>query len=664
MGIASDIIMIVLAALLGGGIAHWLKQPLILGYILAGIAIGPHTGGVTIHEVRDIELLAEIGVALLLFGLGLEFSLKELRLVRKIALLGTPLQMMLTMGLGYGIGRLLGLDWVTSLWLGAIISLSSTMVLLKTLMNQGWMGTLSSRVMIGILVVQDLAVVPMMIILPQLDKPGMGLPVLGDAAIKATVFLVVMVVAGTRLLPWLMKMVARLKSPELFSMAILATGLGVGWITHGVGLSFAFGAFVAGMVLSESHYGHQALSDVSPIRDLFAMMFFVSVGMMLDPVYLVDHFGQVMVLVVAVSVGKGVIFFALARLFRYGKVVPLAVSLGLFQVGEFAFVLAKIGHQAGSLSDHAYSLFLNSTIMTMLLTPLVSAQTTPLYAKKKKRQQEKWLKEFQLPPDELQNHVVIAGAGRVGQQVYRLLERLDMKPVLVEMDQRQLESTQAMGARVVFGDAGKKLIQESVRLSRARMLVVTVPQGERASAIIHQARQVNPELLVIARASDQDHMKKLFADGVEDVVWPYLESGLLMGQQALLRMQVPPSVVHRLVYEERDALFTALGKTASTVHGWMNFHHQFDLEWVKLEEDSLLAGQTLGELAIRSRFGISVVGVVRQEEFFNNPMADFELQNGDWLAMIGTEDSRVAFQNYCGMDPICPIPQPDLGEAS
>ena len=252
MGIAADIIIIVVAALFGGLVAQRLKQPLMLGYILAGVLLGPLTGHVAVSGFDDIEKLAEIGVALLLFALGLEFSLRELKPVKYVALVGAPLQIVLTTAYGYLVGRIFGWEQGPALWLGGVASLSSTMVILKTLMNQGRMGTLSSRVMIGILIVQDLAVVPLMILLPQLSNPASGLPALGLAAIKASIFLAVMILLGTRLLPRLLKFVVNWNSRELFLVTVAAIGLGVGYATHMAGLSFAFGAFVAGMVLSLS----------------------------------------------------------------------------------------------------------------------------------------------------------------------------------------------------------------------------------------------------------------------------------------------------------------------------------------------------------------------------------------------------------------------------
>src|SRR3712207_4918895 len=266
MGIAGDIAIILVAALLGGLVAQRLGLPLILGYIVAGIVVGPNTGGPTVGEVHDIELLAEIGVALLLFTIGLHFSLDELAPVRRVALLGTTIQMGLTAAFGYGVGLLLGFGWQEAVWFGAMLSLSSTAVVLKALSEQGVMGTLSSRVIIGMLIVQDLAVVPLIILLPELGNIGEGLSDLGVAVLRATIFIALMVIFGRRVFPWLMARIAAWNSRELFLISVVAIGLGVGYGTYLFGLSFAFGAFVAGMVLSQSDYSHQALADRSEER--------------------------------------------------------------------------------------------------------------------------------------------------------------------------------------------------------------------------------------------------------------------------------------------------------------------------------------------------------------------------------------------------------------
>ncbi|MGE0713670.1 MAG: cation:proton antiporter [Planctomycetota bacterium] len=640
MGIATDITLLVVAAFVCGLVMQRLGQPLILGYLLAGVLLGPHTTGVVVANNHEIELLSEIGVALLLFALGLEFSLRDLKPVRAVALIGAPLQMLLTIGLGFGIGRALGWEWRPALWLGALISLSSTMVLLKTLMSQGWLGTLSSRVMIGMLIVQDLAVVPLMIILPQLDDPATGLPELGLAGIKAAGFLVAMVLLGTRLLPWVMKVIARLGSRELFLLAITAIGLGIGKVTYLLGLSFAFGAFVAGLVLSESDFGHQALSDIIPVRDLFSLLFFASVGMLLDPRFLLAHWGVIAILVVATSLGKGLIFALIARLFRYRNVIPLAVGLGLFQVGEFSFVLAKLGVSTGSISQDVYSLVLSTTVVTMVLTPLVSGQTARIYALiRRAAGGSEPLERLNIPEHGLRGHVVIAGGGRVGFQIARALARQQLQFVIVELDHRRVEEAKAAGMPVVYGDASHELVLEAAALGKACLLLVTTPGLVVTRAIAAHARTMNPGLAIVARASGVEALPTLREVDVAEVVLPELEASLEMTRQALLHLEVPAPEIQRLTEALRQELTSPLResdeyRTLSLLRG---AELQFELRWVRLAPGSPLAGRTLAEARVRSEAGATVVGVLRGGALEVNPRPDFALAAEDLVAIIGTE---------------------------
>ncbi|MBN1655737.1 MAG: cation:proton antiporter [Deltaproteobacteria bacterium] len=649
MGIATDIILIVIAAFGCGLLLQKLGQPLILGYIAAGFILGPYTGGVTVSNINDIERLAEIGVALLLFALGLEFSLKDLKPVKKIALIGTPIQIALTIGLGFGIGALLQWNWRDSLWLGALISLSSTMVILKTLMNQGWLGTLSSKVMIGMLLVQDLAVVPLMIILPQLSNPAVGLPALGFAALKAVAFIAGMVLLGTRLLPGLMSYIAKLGSRELFLLAITAIGLGVGYITHLVGLSFAFGAFVAGIVLSESDFGHQALSDIIPLRDLFGLLFFASVGMLLDPVFLTSHLSQVLILVLAVGTGKGLIFALLSKLFKYGNVIPLAVGLGLFQIGEFSFVLARVGIDTGSIDNELYSLVLTAAILTMVLTPFVSGQTARLYSLRKRWFRHEQLETLNIPEQGLRNHVVIAGGGHIGFQIAELLNRLKLPLVLIEIDHRCVERAKAAKIPVVYGDASHELVLEAAEIRSARLLIVTMPGIVLKRAIIAHARRINRAMAIVTRTSDPSFIPVLKELGVTDVVLPDFETSLEMTRQALLHLRIPAPEVQRHTESLRRDLFAPFfsvenGSEYRTLRQLRSAEQQFDLQWVLLQEECPLVARTIEESDIRKTTGASVVAVIRQGKLEVNPDARFRFQPQDLIAVIGTDQAREAIQ--------------------
>jgi CPA2 family monovalent cation:H+ antiporter-2 len=646
MGIASDIIILIVAAFSCGLLLQRLGQPLILGYIAAGIILGPHTGGLTISNIHEIELLAEIGIALLLFALGLEFSLKDLKPVKKIAIIGTPIQIFLTIGLGIGIGHLMEWDWKASLWLGSLISLSSTMVILKTLMNQGWLGTLSSKVMIGMLIVQDLAVVPMMIILPQLNNPAVGLPALGFAALKAGLFITGMILLGTRLLPRLMTDIAKLGSRELFLLAITAIGLGVGYLTHMVGLSFAFGAFVAGMVLSESDYGHQALSDIIPLRDLFGLLFFTSVGMLFDPTFLLDNIRQVIILVLAVGIGKGLIFAFISRVFKYRNVIPLAIGLGLFQIGEFSFVLARVGLSTDSIGSEFYSLILTAAILTMVLTPLISGQTARIYALKKRWFRHEMLETSNIPDTGFTKHIIIAGGGRVGFQMAQVFKRLNKQFVIIELDHQRFEQAKAAGMAVVYGDASQEIILEGAGIKQAALLILTLPGLVEARSVIVHSKRLNNELKIIARTSGPDSFELLKELGVSEVVLPEFEAGLEMTRQSLLRLRVPPTDVHRYTDILRQEIYTHLfdqSEDYRVLSQLRNAEQQFELQWVRLDQESPLAHRSIGESEIRKRTGASVVGVVRKRQLKPNPDADFVLLPDDIIAIIGIERNREAF---------------------
>ena len=647
MGIAADIAIIVVAGLIGGLIAQQLRQPLILGYILAGLVVGPFTGGVTVSNIHDIELLAEIGVALLLFALGLEFSLKELKPVRHVALIGTPIQILLTIALGYGIGQLFGWEWIESIWLGGLIALSSTMIVLKTLMSQGRMGTLSSRVMIGMLIVQDLAVVPLMVILPQLDELATGLPVLALAALKAAIFLFLMIFGGTRIIPRVMTYVANWNSRELFLLAITAIGLGVGYATYLFGLSFAFGAFVAGMVLSESEYGHQALSDIIPVRDLFGLLFFVSVGMLLDPVFLLENWVTILVVVLLVSVGKGLIFGTVSSLFGYGNVVPLAVGLGLFQVGEFSFVLARVGISTNSISNDLYALTLTTAIVTMVLTPLVSGLTAPLYALRKQWFKREALQSINLPETGLRDHVLIAGGGRVGQYVAQVLQRLEVAFVIIEIDHRRVIQAQEHGFPVIYGDTSQEIVLEAGNVKQASLVLITTPAILVTSTIVDQVRRANPTVRIVARAEGIEQMQALHEHDVYEVVLPEFEASLEITRQALLHLNIAATDIQRFTDTIRRELYAPLYQSHSeyqAIAQLQNVSRLLELSWAKLTAGSPLAGRTIGEAKLRSQTGVSVVGVMRDGELYPNPDADYQFASDDLVAVMGDSQQLVAFQ--------------------
>lgn len=640
MGIATDIIIIVIFAMIGAFIAQRLKQPLIVGYIFAGVLVGPYTGGITVSDVHDIELLAELGVALLLFALGLEFSLKDLQPVRRVALLGTPIQIILTMIYGIVISRLIGLEWSEAIWFGGVISVSSTMVILKTMMARGLMGTLSSRVMIGILIVQDLAVIPLMLILPELNDIQAGLPSLTGAMIKAVIFIVGMVILGTRIIPRLMRIIVGWQSRELFLISVIAIGLGIGYITFLFGLSFAFGAFVAGIVISESDYSHQALGDITPLRDLFGLVFFVSVGMLLDPAYLVENFSTVVLLVVLVTIGKALIFTTLMRVFKYGNIIPIAVGLTMFQVGEFSFVIARVGLSTGSISPDLFSLILTTAIMTMILTPFLSSLSAPIYRMWRTQFKYEKLDTINLPQEGLHNHIVIAGGGRTGYYVANVLHRMGFPFVVIELDQRRVDQFKEAGVTVIYGDASHEIILEATRLDHARLLLITLPNIVTTQIVVDHARTIQPDLHIVARVESIELAQILHEKGVYEVVQPEFEAGLEIVRQALLHLKVPATEIRNFTDGIRHELYAPIieiNPSYRTINKLKDASAKLmELTWIDVPQEASAIGKSLMELRINRQTGALVVGILREGELQSNPSADSILQTGDILAVLGS----------------------------
>lgn len=537
MGIVTDLVYIVLAALAGGILAHLLRQPLIFGYILAGVIVGPHTGGFTVERIHDIEMLAEIGVALLLFTLGLEFSFGELKRFARITLLGTPLQMALCVGFGFALSRVVGLSFSDSLWIGAAISLSSTMVVLKTLTARSALESDAGRLMLGMLIAQDLAVIPLVLVLPQLSGDEINYELLVHAAGKSIAFLLSMYFAGTRFFPWAFARVARWGSQELFFLSTLAVALGTGFLSHYLGLSFALGAFVAGMLLSETDFNHQALSDIVHLRDLFALIFFVSVGMLFDPRFLLNNAMTVALLLSAIIVAKAAITAFVVRLFGYSWQLASTVGFGLSQVGEFAFVIVNTGSRSGALSQYSYSLMIATTVLSMIVTPAVFSAGALMARSPARNRLTDEDREGETSVNHLEDHLVIIGGGAVGQFVAHTLGTLRIPYVILEHDYRRVTRLRDRGLNVIFGDASRHEVLLSARVREAKILLIAIRNDELLPRIASAARKVSSSVPVVMRVEDYEGVRSLANDDLFSYVHPQLSTGLEFVREALVVFQ-------------------------------------------------------------------------------------------------------------------------------
>ena len=635
MGIAGDIALILIACVLCALIAQRLGFPLLLGYITAGVLVGPNTSGPTVGAVDEIELLADIGVALLLFTIGLEFPVEKLMPVRNIALFGAPLQMLLVGGLGFGLGRLVGWDWQQAVWFGALISISSTMVVLKVLMSRGLMETLSSKVMLAILVIQDLAVIPMMILLPAMGDLETGLDALGVALLRAALFVGFMLLVGARFLPWFLRRVVKWQSRELFIVVVLTLGLGVGYATYLVGLSFAFGAFLAGLVLSRDEYSHDALTDMIPLREVFSLLFFASVGMLISPRYLLDHLGLVLGLVVAVLVGKGILLGLVTRAFGYRKIVPLAVALSMSQVGEFAFVLAREGRESGGLNEDVYFVVISVAVVTMGLTPFSSSPAYRMY--------QWWRGNI---PEELPQvedyptavgRPVLLGYGSLGRFAGRLLSELGHSPLVVDSDFERVRLAREAGLEAFCAEGTSPDAIDRLELAQASIVLLAISDRYTSQVVAEQLQKMGGPS-VVAVGMSPEHLEDLCAVGVEDVVLAPLETGLEMVHQTLLHLNYDDIEAHSLVDVVRKNHYR-LGSPLRDLHGLSELR----MEWVEITGDR--EGR-LDELQVRSKTGASVVAVIRDGELKPETGPSFVLQANDKVAVVGGPEQRATFKAW------------------
>lgn len=557
MGIAADLIQIILAGFIGGMIAHRLKQPLLVGYIVAGIFLSPNTVGSTVRQVEEIELLAEIGVALLLFALGLELSLKDLKPVRSIALIGGPIQIALTTGFGYLLGtQVLGFSARESIWFGAMISLSSTMVVLKTLAATNMTSTLASRVMVGMLVVQDLALPPLLIVLPRGDWSQAIMWQTARSIGEAALFLFTMLLLGTKVFPWALRKVAQLQSRELFLLAVMALGIGVGYGTYLLGLSFALGAFVAGIVLAESELSHQALSDIMPLKDIFGLLFFASVGMLFDPQYLVTHFSQVISVVLMILVGKFIIFALIGVAFGYRNMAPWLIGFGLAQVGEFSFLLARTGRSSGAIGVDLYNLVLTSTILTMVLAPLI-LKLAPVFFRiwRKLLPGRELARTISVPDFRKEGHIIIAGSGRTGKAIIQVMKSAKIPYVVIEGDHRRAAVLSESGHPVIWGDCTSDQILNAAEIQTAKLLLITVPDWETVKLTVLRTKSLNPNIHFVVRAESHNRLSELRELGVSDVVQAEYEGGLALVRQALERFDYPADQIRNLTKSARIEMY-------------------------------------------------------------------------------------------------------------
>ncbi len=645
-----DIALALVAALGGGLLAHVLRQPLFVGYIVGGVLIGPVTPGPNISDVHAIEQLAEIGVMLLMFTMGLEFSLKELRRVGGAAIGGGLLGVVAMVALVVLLGGTFGLELAEALVLGAAISVSSTMVIGKLLMQRNELDSAHGRLMIATLLVEDLAVVLMLMVLPALggarDLDAALLDV-GTALLQGAAILAPVIALAVYVVPRVVEKIAHTRDVELFLLVALAFGLGTGVLTAQLGLSPAMGAFLAGLIISESEYVHETLARILPLRDLFVALFFVSVGLLIDPTAIVAHWPLVLGIVGLVVVGKGLLRGGLAALFAQPLRIAFFTALGFTQIGEFTFVMAQVGVDSGVLSDANYNVLLASALLTIIVSSSLFRATPQLWRHVSKRfpeidwpQAPEYVESTR--PDETSGHVILCGYGRIGEAVTDALIHFGLSLVVVERDPEKAEQLKTREVPVVIGDAAHETVLREAAPGRASLAVIAMPDFYNARQAFRTLRELSPELPIVARAHWGPEREQFFREGITEVIQPEFEGAIEMIRHTLMHADLASLDVEGYIHEMRQHRYGRL------VQSWLQReapgHRAHKLQEISLPQGSPLVGHSLEACRVRERVGVSVLAIRRRGGgLVSNPSPDTVFQAGDRVLVMGTPSQMIEF---------------------
>ncbi len=643
-----QLLLILLAVAVGVVVlCRILRLPAMLGYLIVGIMIGPHALG-WIPDAPETRHLAEFGVVFLMFSIGLEFSLARLRIMQRVVFGLGAAQVLSTIVLVMLTSLLLGLDWRAGLALGGVMAMSSTAIVSKMLVERAELNTPHGQNIMGVLLFQDLAVVPLIIIIPALasSEPGFY-STLGFALLKAAVVLAALLVFGQRILrPWF-HLVAMQKSSELFMLNVLLFTLGLAWFTDMAGLSLALGAFVAGVLISETEYRYQVEEDIKPFRDVLLGLFFVTIGMMLDLNSVIAGFGWISLVLLILLPFKAAVVALLARWFIGDWGAAIRSGLGLAQAGEFGFVLLTLAGGAHLLAAEVMQNMLAAMLISMLAAPFLLQHAEAIV---RRISPSAWMnRAMQIHQIAVQSmaadeHIIICGFGRSGQSLARFMEQENIRFIALDLDSRRVREAAAAGESVVYGDAAKREVLLAAGLMRAKTLVITYDDRHSALKILHLVNELRPGLTVVVRTADETHIEALKQAGAAEVVADVLEGSVMLASQALLMSGVPLNRVVRRVQENRARRYSAFSGffrvPADTVGETMeNMQPRF--QSVLLNERDAAVGKTLDEVNL-AELEVEVNAMRRHNVRGSQPAGDMVLHTGDVLVLLGQPISLMA----------------------
>ncbi len=616
-----------------------LRIPSIIGFLLTGMIAGPH-GLELVQSAHEVEVLAEIGVILLLFSIGIEFSLKKLLHIRKTVLLGGTLQVTVTIGsivfLLYFFTPQLSLG--QSIFIGFLVALSSTAVVLKLLQQQSEIDTPHGRTVLGILIFQDIIIVPMILLTPFLaGSPSGSGQQLWLLLFKALVIILLILVAAKWVVPQILLQITRTRNPDLFLLTIVVLCFGVAWLTHFVGLSLALGAFLAGLIISESEYSHHALSNILPFRDIFTTFFFVSIGMMMDFSFVGNNFLTIMLFTSSAIIIKALIAGGVALVLRLPVRVAVLAGLALAQIGEFSFILSHTGISAGLLDANLNQYFLSVTILTMAATPLLIQLGYQLAEKLDRLLPQRQWSVSRHPSLQLKDHLIIIGYGLNGKNVAQAAHIAGIPFIIIEMNPDTVRAEQARGTPILFGDATRETVLAHAGVDSARVVVIAINDPTATRRITEMVHKLNPSAHLIVRTRYVQEVQPLFELGASEVIPEEFETSVEIFVRVLHQYLVPQDTIEQLVsriraegYKMFRTLSTGKGISPSPIA-----IPNLEVTTVRLEAQSPIVNHTLAELDFRNRYNVLVVAVQRQSEILPTPPPHYRLQPNDVLVLLG-----------------------------
>lgn len=634
--IIKDIVLILLVSIPIIAIFNRIQLPSIVGFLIGGIILGPSVLKI-ISNPEQIEMMAEIGVILLLFSVGLEVSLKELLGIKKIVLIGGGLQVVITILLSSIIIYAIGLSVRHSIFFGMLISLSSTVIVLKLLSDKDELDTPHGKFSVAISVFQDLAIVPMFLIVDLLGTSDQVS--FGEVSIRLlTAFgaVAVIIFAAKYLSPHILYRLAKLRMKEIFTVGVILLILGTAYFTHSMGLSFALGAFIAGLIFSESEYSHQIVADTLPLRDAFNSLFFVSVGLLLDLSFVAANPLIVATSALGVILLKAIIIFTIIILMKYPVRIAVLVGIGLAQVGEFSFILGEHGFRLNLVPPELFNLLISSTIITMILTPFLFKLAPKLAGKSGKIDQ---IKSKEKLIEDVQNHVIIAGFGLNGRNLAHVLKEAGIKYVIIEMNPDTVKKEKLKGENIIYGDIGNYEVLKTALITKAKVLVIAISDRSTSRRAVKIAKQLNPNLNVIVRTRFMRETDELVKLGADMVIPEEFETSIQIFRQVLEKYHIPLNVIMQQVNLLRGESYKYLRAEEGTE---VAFTHIDELLSARLtdtfyiNEENKFVGKTIGELNLRSKTDATIIAIVRKGTTITTPSAKDMLQAGDTLVITGT----------------------------